>query len=184
MAEKLGTYHTLQATGYDGIIELQVFSGSMSLSGIVEASTIELRASDDLIVASGTYIDADGRGEASQSGDGAGSGPNWIYSTGYNYRYTITQRRWGSGSGGGHGGDGADSKFLQTTDTTYFDGYPTGGSAHGSAVHPWTFGSGGGGYCNQHWNGDGCPVTTTGGSGGGRIKLVAGSVLTPPTAPQ
>ena len=30
----------------------------------------------------------------------------------------------------------------------------------------------------MHYNGEGCPVTTSGGSGGGRIKMVVGSVLT------
>merc|ERR1711965_458496 len=92
----------------------------------------------------------------------------------------MAQYRKGSGSGGGHGGDGADSKYLGSTNTAFFSGYPSGGEAHGSAVSPWAFGSGGGGYCNAEYSeaNSGCPLSTSGGSGGGRISLVAGSVLT------
>lgn len=106
--------------------------------------TVHITA-DNITVSSGSKITADKKGYAANSGPGAGA-------------YVAS-----GGSGAGHGGDGGRSGPL-----------PAAGKYYGSATHPVTMGSGGGGT--------GCTINSvavnSGGKGGGGIWLQVENTLT------
>ena len=113
-------------------------------------------SSANLTINSGGEIDVDQKGYAGGNGASAGSGPGGGAGT-------TVNNQWAGGGGSGYGEEGGDSINSAA-----------GGSFYGSSTEPADFGSGGGGEYDTAF----ATHSTSGGSGGGAIKLNVSGTLT------